>query len=59
MAKTWIICIDGTWNQPGQETEDPVTAQEDAAPSECRAHLGSAREYAFGDGFLLRLDRSD
>jgi uncharacterized protein (DUF2235 family) len=33
MAKTWIVCIDGTWNQPGQKDRDPVTAAETAAPS--------------------------
>jgi uncharacterized protein (DUF2235 family) len=33
MAKTWVICIDGTWNQPGQKDRDPVTAREAATPS--------------------------
>ncbi len=33
MAKTWIVCIDGTWNQPGQRDKDPVTAEEAASPS--------------------------
>ncbi|MET0584526.1 MAG: DUF2235 domain-containing protein [Candidatus Binatia bacterium] len=33
MAKTWIVCIDGTWNQPGQKDRDPVTTTETAAPS--------------------------
>ena len=33
MAKTWIICIDGTWNQPGQKDRDPITAKEEATPS--------------------------
>ena len=33
MASTWVICIDGTWNQPGQTDKDPVTAQEEAKPS--------------------------
>lgn len=33
MAKTWVICIDGTWNQPGQKDKDPVTDKEEAAPS--------------------------
>jgi len=33
MAFTWVVCIDGTWNQPGQTDKDPVTAQEDARPS--------------------------
>ena len=33
MASTWVICIDGTWNQPGQTDKDPVTAQEQAKPS--------------------------
>ena len=33
MAKTWIVCIDGTWNQPGQKDRDPVTATETAVAS--------------------------
>src|SRR4029450_3063521 len=33
MASTWVMCIDGTWNQPGQTDKDPVTAQEEAKPS--------------------------
>jgi uncharacterized protein (DUF2235 family) len=33
MAKTWVICIDGTWNQPGQKDKDPVTVKEEATPS--------------------------
>lgn len=33
MASTWVVCIDGTWNQPGQTDKDPVTAQEEAKPS--------------------------
>jgi len=33
MASTWVVCIDGTWNQPGQTDKDPVTAQEQARPS--------------------------
>ena len=33
MANTWIVCIDGTWNQPGQRDKDPLTATEEAAPS--------------------------
>ena len=33
MAFTWIVCIDGTWNQPGQSDKDPVTEQEQASPS--------------------------
>jgi len=33
MAKTWIVCIDGTWNQPGQRDRDPVSATEEATPS--------------------------
>jgi len=33
MASTWVICIDGTWNQPGQTDKDPVTAQEESRPS--------------------------
>ena len=33
MAKTWIICIDGTWNQPGQRDRDPISAKEEATSS--------------------------
>jgi hypothetical protein len=33
MAKTWIVCIDGTWNQPGQRDKDPVSAKEEATSS--------------------------
>jgi len=33
MAFTWVVCIDGTWNQPGQTDEDPVTEEEPASPS--------------------------
>jgi uncharacterized protein (DUF2235 family) len=33
MAFTWVVCIDGTWNQPGQSDKDPVTEQEQASPS--------------------------
>lgn len=33
MAFTWVVCIDGTWNQPGQTDKDPVTAEEAAKPS--------------------------
>src|SRR4029453_11763057 len=33
MGSTWVICIDGPWNQPGQTDKDPVTAQEQAKPS--------------------------
>jgi hypothetical protein len=33
MAFTWVVCIDGTWNQPGQTDKDPVTTQEQASPS--------------------------
>jgi uncharacterized protein (DUF2235 family) len=33
MAKTWVICIDGTWNQPGQKDRDPITSKEAATPS--------------------------
>ena len=33
MAFTWVICIDGTWNQPGQTDRDPVTEKEEARPS--------------------------
>ena len=33
MGKTWVICIDGTWNQPGQMDKDPVSATEESRPS--------------------------
>lgn len=33
MASTWVICIDGTWNQPGQTDRDPLTEKEEASPS--------------------------
>ena len=33
MASTWVICIDGTWNQPGQTDRDPLTEKEEARPS--------------------------
>jgi hypothetical protein len=33
MPNTWIVCIDGTWNQPGQTDRDPVTKEEVARPS--------------------------
>jgi uncharacterized protein (DUF2235 family) len=33
MGKTWVICIDGTWNQPGQTDRDPVSATEESRPS--------------------------
>ena len=54
MAKTWIICIDGTWNQPGQRDKDPITAQEEAAPSnvvrtwEALANTPLATEFYYG-----------
>ena len=54
MAKTWIICIDGTWNQPGQRDRDPVTAQEEAAPSnvartwEALANMHLAPDFYYG-----------
>ncbi|WP_171014107.1 DUF2235 domain-containing protein [Chitinivorax sp. B] len=31
--QTWIVCIDGTWNNPGQTDEDPVTKEEGVTPS--------------------------
>lgn len=30
---TWIVCIDGTWNQPGQTDRDPVSNEEVIEPS--------------------------
>lgn len=29
MRNTWVICIDGTWNAPGQTDTDPIDHQED------------------------------
>src|SRR6188472_2215014 len=54
MPKTWIICIDGTWNQPGQRDKDPITAQEEGAPSnvvrtwEALANTLLATEFYYG-----------
>jgi len=54
MTKTWIICIDGTWNQPGQRDKDPITAQEEGAPSnvvrtwEALANTLLATEFYYG-----------
>ena len=54
MAKTWIVCIDGTWNQPGQKDRDPVTATETAAPSnivrtwEALANTPLATDFYYG-----------
>lgn len=54
MAKTWIVCIDGTWNQPGQKDRDPVTAKETAAPSnvvrtwEALANVSLATDFYYG-----------
>lgn len=54
MAKTWIVCIDGTWNQPGQRDKDPVGAEEGATPSnvvrtwEALADRALAREFHYG-----------
>lgn len=28
MSRSWIICIDGSWNAPGQEDTDPIDHQE-------------------------------
>jgi len=28
MSNTWIICIDGTWNMPGQTDDDPIDHRE-------------------------------
>lgn len=33
MAETWVVCIDGTWNQPGQKDVDPVTEEESSTSS--------------------------
>ena len=54
MAKTWIVCIDGTWNQPGQRDKDPVSSQEEATPSnvvrtwEALADRALAQEFYYG-----------
>jgi uncharacterized protein (DUF2235 family) len=54
MAKTWIVCIDGTWNQPGQRDKDPVSAREEATSSnvvrawEALADRGLARAFYYG-----------
>lgn len=54
MAKTWIVCIDGTWNQPGQRDKDPVSAEEKAASSnlvrtwEALANRALARTFYYG-----------
>jgi uncharacterized protein (DUF2235 family) len=54
MAKTWIVCIDGTWNQPGQKDRDPVTDQEATAPSnvvrtwEALANVSLATDFYYG-----------
>ncbi len=54
MAKTWIVCIDGTWNQPGQKDRDPVSAQEAATPSnvvrtwEALANVPLATNFYYG-----------
>lgn len=28
MTNTWVVCIDGTWNSPGQTDTDPIDHQE-------------------------------
>lgn len=54
MAKTWIVCIDGTWNQPGQRDRDPVSAKEEATCSnvvrtwEALADRDLARRFYYG-----------
>jgi Uncharacterized alpha/beta hydrolase domain (DUF2235) len=54
MAKTWIVCIDGTWNQPGQRDKDPVSAEESATSSnvvriwEALADRALARTFYYG-----------
>ena len=54
MAKTWIVCIDGTWNQPGQRDKDPVSSKEEATSSnvvrtwEAIANRDLARTYYYG-----------
>jgi uncharacterized protein (DUF2235 family) len=54
MAKTWIVCIDGTWNQPGQRDKDPISAKEEATSSnvvrtwEALANRALARTFYYG-----------
>jgi uncharacterized protein (DUF2235 family) len=54
MAKTWIVCIDGTWNQPGQRDRDPISAKEEATSSnvvrtwEALANRILARKFYYG-----------
>lgn len=54
MAKTWIVCIDGTWNQPSQKDQDPITEKEEATPSnvvrtwEALANQELVREFYYG-----------
>ena len=54
MAKTWIVCIDGTWNQPGQRDKDPISAKEEATSSnvvrtwEALADRALARTFYYG-----------
>jgi uncharacterized protein (DUF2235 family) len=54
MVKTWIVCIDGTWNQPGQRDKDPVSAEESATSSnvvrtwEALADRALARTFYYG-----------
>jgi uncharacterized protein (DUF2235 family) len=54
MARTWIVCIDGTWNQPGQRDRDPVSAKEEATSSnvvrtwEALADRTLARTFYYG-----------
>lgn len=54
MAKTWIVCIDGTWNQPGQSDRDPISAREEATCSnvvriwEALADRDLARQFYYG-----------
>ncbi|TMA55920.1 MAG: DUF2235 domain-containing protein [Deltaproteobacteria bacterium] len=54
MAKTWVICIDGTWNQPGQKDKDPITAKEEATLSnvvrtwQALANIPLATDFYYG-----------
>ena len=51
MAKTWMICIDGTWNQPGQTDKDPVTKQEERRPSNVAKTWQAAADVALATDF--------
>ena len=51
MPKTWIVCIDGTWNQPGQTDQDPVTGAEAARPSNVAKTWQAVADVALATNF--------